>query len=97
MITIVTGSVVADLHAFVNAPGTMVFEDYFANYTWHQYEECWRSVNPSATVICKTRDAVLAAPVNSQIVRVGRSVRFSTKDQLVHNEMTQETFRLLFN
>lgn len=96
MITIVTGSVLADIHEYVKKEGAMVFEDYFVNHTWFKYDELWAQIHKDATVICKTRDAITCAPEDTTVAIVGRSIRNSDRGSLVANVMPLEHFKMIY-
>lgn len=75
--------------------GTLVFEERFKKFTYMEYDECWKGMEGVHTIICKTRDAVLAAPAHANVIRVGRSIRISDKGQIIETSMTLENFKLL--
>lgn len=96
MTTIYCGSSLADIHEVV-APlgGALIFEEHFSFYTWLHYGSCWHLLDEKI-VICKTRDAIAAAPDNVKIVRVDRSVRPEDNGAIVQHEMRLKQFLALF-
>lgn len=87
------GKVFADL-ILPPRDSLMIFEDFFKDKTAAEYPECWDLVLDEE-VVCKTYDAVRSAPVDSVVIRIGRSVRKSDFDQIIETEMTIPEFLFL--
>ncbi len=75
---------------------TAIFEDIFSKDMSSTYQRCWAVWPPERPVICKTMDAIRAAPdEDSEVVCIGRSIRISDKGALVELRMTKSDFMYL--